>query len=162
MKAIRTKANQFNAQQPANSKEVINTLTALTVIKGEIKELAVTRFYMSRSSNASVVYCCLWLHGNNGASGKGNAGGWGYHKESAALQEAITSAGIELFGTPYKSGKQRTESHWNGTTGKTEVTPIDYKRKARIGGCGSRAMEDALTDICRDILGHKKVKIIQS
>ena len=29
-------------------------------------------------------------------SGHGKAGGYGYHKESAALQEAIESAGIKL------------------------------------------------------------------
>jgi hypothetical protein len=162
MKAKIIKPNQFNAQQPASSKEVVNTLTVLTVVKGEIKELAVARFYMSRSAQASVVYCCLWLHGDKGASGKGSTGGWGYHKESAALQEAINSAGIELYGTPYKAGTQRTESHWNNTTGTTVETPIDYKRVVHIGGCGSTAMEDALTDICRDVLGYKKVKVVVS
>ena len=158
MKAIISKPDQWNAMQPRN-KETIRTLTVLTVVKGEIKEVACARFYMGRSAQASVVECCMWIHGK--ASGRGRAGGYGYHKESAALQAAITSAGIELYGTPYKSGKQRTEQHYNHDTKAMDtVIKIDYKRRADIGGCGSTAMTDALTDIARDICGYRKVKII--
>ena len=159
MKAKIVKPEQYNVLQPQN-KETVNTLTVLAVVKGEIKEVACARFYMGRSSQASVVYCCLWVHGK--ASGKGQAGGYGYHKESAALCDAITSAGIELYGTPYKSGTQKTESKYNYQTKTTEETKIDYKKRAYINGCGSKAMIDALTDIARDICGYKKVKVIQS
>ena len=31
-----------------------------------------------------------------GASGRGSAGGGGYHKESAALEDAFTSAGVKF------------------------------------------------------------------
>jgi hypothetical protein len=159
MKAKIVKAEQYNACQPSN-KETVNTLTVLAVVKGEIKEVACARFYMGRSAQASVVYCCLWIH--NKCSGKGNAGGYGYHKESAALQDAITSAGIELYGTAYKSGVDKTEKHYNCQKGETEITKIDYSKRAHIGGCGSTAMIDALTDIARDVCGYKKVKVDQS
>jgi len=43
----------------------------------------------------SMVYACLWLFGHN-CSGSGSAGGYGYHKASAATQEAINKAGIML------------------------------------------------------------------
>lgn len=157
MRAKIIKPGQFNATQPKN-KETVNTLQVVTVVKGEIKEVITARFYMGRSSSASVVYCCLWVGGV--CSGKGQAGGWGYHKESEALAEAIESASIELYGTPYKAGTQCTESHYNHQTGKMEETKIDYKRPAHIDGCGSTAMVDALTDIARDILGHRKVKVL--
>lgn len=45
----------------------------------------------------SVCYACLWVRGKKGwCTGSGKAGGYGYHKPSAALGEAIDSAGIEL------------------------------------------------------------------
>lgn len=161
MKALITKPEQFNASTPQN-KETVNTLTVLAAVKGEIKEIISARFYMGCSAQASVVYCCLWVH--NKCSGKSNAGGYGYHKESAALAGAITSAGIELYGTPYKAGKQKTEKHtqYNHETKQydTIVEKISYSRKASISGCGSTAMVDALTDIARDVLGYKKVKVI--
>lgn len=54
-------------------------------------------FYQGRSSNASVVYCTIWVHGSGRyCAGHGQAGGWGYHKPSAAFQEALNSAGISL------------------------------------------------------------------
>lgn len=43
------------------------------------------------------LYACLWINGEKmDASGSGWAGGWGYHRASAAAQEAISKAGIEL------------------------------------------------------------------
>ena len=161
MKAIISKPDQFNASQPRN-KEQVNELKVLTVKKGEISEIITARFYMGRSAQASVVYCCLWVPGK--CSGYGTAGGYGYHKESAALQAAINSAGIELYGTPYKAGKQRAEIKLSYDPEKKEYTQterkIDYSRKAHISGCGETAMTDALTDIARDILGYKKVKVL--
>ena len=38
----------------------------------------------------------LWVHGKNYASGSGYAGGYGYHKPSAAVGNAIESAGFGL------------------------------------------------------------------
>lgn len=46
---------------------------------------------------ATVVYCCVWIHhGEHHSRGAGKAGGGGYHKPSAAMQEALRDAGIEL------------------------------------------------------------------
>lgn len=45
----------------------------------------------------STAYACLWVNGETiYCSGSGKAGGYGYHKASAAAQVAINSAGIEL------------------------------------------------------------------
>jgi len=81
------------------------------------------RVYMGRGSSASVVYCSVWARSRKGAklvnvftdakqpqrlamdpsqtihvSGRGNAGGYGYHKESAAIEDAFTSAGFTFAG----------------------------------------------------------------
>ena len=64
------------------------------------------RFYMGRSGSASTVYCSIWVHTKDGKgySGHGKAGGYGYHKQSAALADAIRSAGIKLAGDPSGCG----------------------------------------------------------
>lgn len=56
------------------------------------------RFWMGRSNNASVVYCSVWVRTKDGRhmSGKGTAGGYGYHKVSAAFDAAARSAEIQL------------------------------------------------------------------
>jgi hypothetical protein len=55
------------------------------------------RLYMGRSSNSSVVYCCIWVAGKGlYFSGSGHAGGYGYDKRSAAVGDAIHSMGIKL------------------------------------------------------------------
>lgn len=51
-------------------------------------------------------YCCLWVNDNCSwvkgcrdsyyRAGSGSAGGYGYHRASAAAQEAISNAGITL------------------------------------------------------------------
>ena len=42
-------------------------------------------------------YACIWIHNKKHyGSGGGHAGGYGYHKGSAAAQAAIQDAGIKL------------------------------------------------------------------
>lgn len=140
MKAIISKPGTSNGYNYSRDKELVSAYSVIGKINGEMREIVTARCYMSRSSSASVVYCSLWVHaGNIYCSGKGSAGGYGYHKESAALQEAISSAGIELYGSPYR--------------GATFDTP-DAKRKAmktmaHIGGCGSDSMREALEAIAK-------------
>ena len=53
------------------------------------------RLYVSRSVNASVVYCDLWIHGSGKyGSANGTARGHGYDKQQAAVEDAIRNAGI--------------------------------------------------------------------
>lgn len=45
----------------------------------------------------STCYCAIWIGaGNEYGRGNGKAGGGGYHKQSAALADAIADAGIAL------------------------------------------------------------------
>lgn len=65
------------------------------------REVVCARFYSPfRGSN---IYACIWvrpcdLRADESAYGfgGGKAGGYGYHKASAALADAISDAGIEL------------------------------------------------------------------
>lgn len=54
------------------------------------------RCWMGRSGSASTVYAAVWIRTRDGRhlSGRGTAGGGGYHKESAAVDAALRSAGV--------------------------------------------------------------------
>lgn len=85
----------------------------------------------------SVAYCCLWISAPDCyGRGAGKVGGYGYHKPSAALQDAIDDAGITLHGDVY--GR---ESH---------------SRRAYIDGVGDSAMVAALEAIARSVTGKRR------
>ena len=69
------------------------------------------RWHMGRSRSASVVYCTIWVRAKDGRwfSGTGNAGGWGYHKTSAAFGAAVRNAGIGLTVSPGGHGDRSVE-----------------------------------------------------
>ena len=101
---------------------------------GKLHEAVVARFYMGRSRTASTVYCSVWVHSEGiHTAGSGTAGGYGYHKASAALSSALTSAGIELWGSPYDGENDNTEN----------------EKRAYIGGCGDSSMRSALLAVAR-------------
>lgn len=164
MRAILPQKETSNAMQPHN-KETTQTRTVTGYKNGELTELITARWYMGRSSQASVVYCCVWVHGKPfWMSGKGQAGGYGYHKYSAAFAAALSSAGIKLVGSPYHG----TETYYEETqTTRNEDGTLDYKRvkvkqnfkrECHIGGCGDTSIDDALTAISA-ALGFKKIHI---
>ena len=88
-----------NARTPTN-KETVSAWSVIALDNSRpdepLREIITVRWYMGRSSGASVVYCCIWTLSPQWSSGSGKAGGYGYHKASAALQDAIDSAGIKL------------------------------------------------------------------
>lgn len=60
------------------------------------KEVASVRFYGS----GETVYCVAWFWGEiEGARGYGKACGYGYHKASAAMAEALQAAGFRFDGS---------------------------------------------------------------
>jgi hypothetical protein len=97
---------QENAKNYGGSKELTYAWTLTcpgTDYEGEpcIQEPIVFRAWMGRSRSASMVYGALWVHPPRGCkaegtSGRGTAGGWGYHKVSAVLDECFASAGIKV------------------------------------------------------------------
>lgn len=60
------------------------------------REIVTARFYRP----GTVAYCCVWIratrYGVGDGRGYGKAGGYGYHKESAALAEALSDAGVKV------------------------------------------------------------------
>lgn len=100
MQAIIKTANAENiSNQALNARDkqaLIHQTTVLAIADGAIKELAECRLYMSNSRNASRITAILWAYGNNYACGSGHADGYGYHKQSAAVESAINAAGFEL------------------------------------------------------------------
>lgn len=67
---------------------------AVAVVNASIIELAELRICATESGTA---YAAFWLYANPGwASGTGKAAGYGYHKPSAAAQNAMETAGVQL------------------------------------------------------------------
>lgn len=103
------------------------------------------RVYMGRSANSSQVYSSVWIMGNNYyIAGTGLAGGYGYHKASAAIADALSSAGIKLFGHAYMP----------------HDTKPDFKRRADIGGVGESACCMAFNAIAY-ALGYRDIIMIK-
>lgn len=138
---------QQNARQPSGNKEQTACAEVSVIHYGRIENPITARFYMGRSNQASVVYCCLWIRTAKGThhSGRGSAGGYGYHKASAALQDALTSAGVELYGYPY-SGPNHDR---DGKPIEDITAMLKAKKRASIGGVGESAMRAALESLTR-------------
>ena len=98
MNAFLTKTDCQNARNLGDKKETIKQMILIAHKDGEFFEPVAVRWYMSRSGDgASPVYCSMWVRCDPYyVSGRGIAKGCGYHKASAALQDACDSAGIEL------------------------------------------------------------------
>ncbi len=89
-------APQSNGKNMAPDKETVKVIKVVGVLDNRIRTLVEARFYMGRSRNSSTVYASFWVVGGDYLAGHDKAGGWGYHKQSAALGSAIRNAGIEL------------------------------------------------------------------
>ena len=151
MKAVMPLISVSNARNYGGEKETIQTIKLID--KKTERVIVDARWYMGKSASASTVYCSLWCIGRgvyeaaHSTSGKGTAGGYGYHKASAALASAITSAGITLYGSPYGHPV-------NGDNDK--ATKALLKRAAHIGGCGDDSIDCALLSIAY-AMGYRDV-----
>lgn len=128
-----TIAHAENAKQPG--KPLVDAYSYIVRHKGTMREAITVRVYMSASRNASMVYACVWVRCADGqwTSGKGNAGGYGYHKESTAIADAARSAGIRLYG------------HARPRDGE----PVDMTRSFDFGGTGDSYYPDVFAAIVR-------------
>lgn len=89
-------ATESSGKNLSTEKETINTIKVVGVLDNRIRTLVEARFYMGRSRSSSTVYASFWVMGGDYLAGHDKAGGWGYHKQSAALGGAIRNAGITL------------------------------------------------------------------
>lgn len=151
MKAVMPLTSVSNAHNYGGEKELTRSIKLID--KKTERVIVDARWYMGRSASASTVYCSLWCMGRgvyeaaHSTSGKGTAGGYGYHKSSAALVSAIASAGITLYGSPYGHPV-------NGDTDK--ATKAMLKRLTHIGGCGDGSIDCALLSIAY-AMGYRDV-----
>ena len=127
------------AMQPTQPMVGAGSLVAMR--DGDMCEVITVRTYMSNSRNASVVKACVWVrpaNGNDWRSGRGEAGGWGYHKESQAIADAVRNAGIALYGDPYgRDGSRNKEPLHFGGTGSSYYEEI-FRAIARAAGYKGR------------------------
>lgn len=135
LRAVLSDKPLSNAKRYDN-KELVRSYTLIACVAGDWRELVNVRCWMGRSRTASTVYCALWVDGNDSkgihwCSGSGSAGGYGYDKCSAAIEGALHSAGVKLFGKP---------SHLAASTNGV----FDADKPAHIGGAGDSAVEAAL------------------
>ena len=88
----------FNGRNYAGEKELSGLVRVVAYnAQGAFREPVAINFYTGRSSSASRVYCSIWIRAEGiECSGRGHAGGGGYHKPSAALAAALDSAHVEL------------------------------------------------------------------
>lgn len=87
-----------NARWPEN-KETFGAWSLMFFHKGKFHEAVKVRTFIGRSRDAQTVLACVWFHDREGKrwlSGKGSAGGYGYCKQSGAIDAAVTSAGIKV------------------------------------------------------------------
>lgn len=130
---------QDNARRPDNKELVSACSLVVRLPSGELREVVTARCYMGRSASASVVHAVIWVRCADGhwTSGSGSAGGYGYHKESAAIADAIKSAGIELKDLDRTDRKDR----WFdlGGTG-TSHYPQVFEAIARAAGYHGRTL----------------------
>ena len=97
------------------------------------RAVVTARIYIPGSTS----YCAIWISGPDAyGRGLGKAGGYGYHKPSAALAEAIRDAGVILRGDIY--GREK------------------INRPADIGGVGDSVMVEAVEAIARAVTGKRR------
>ena len=122
----------------------LKSMTQVLFNNGPIVE---ARFYVGRRRQASRVYCTLEVITDRSGLRRavGWAGGSGHHKQSAALQAAITNAGYTLHGDVYALRD-------------SELTPLEreeaLEKKAFVDGVGDGAIRLALLAIAHDAHPH--------
>lgn len=161
MKAI-IKTTAQNARNYSGEKELTYRYAVIGKINGELRTVVDARCWRGRRRNSSTVYASVWVNGLVHTSGRGQAGGYGYHKASAAIGSALSDAGIELYGDVYES-----YHHWNYEE-KQENTPKEIaaikrrleKRRAYIGGVGESAIRAALMAVAKAAGAKGKLIIV--
>lgn len=90
----------------------------IAIIQSENKTPCRFRFY----NTGQTIHCIAWLSGNEHyTSGYGKAGGYGYCKESAAMESAIIDSGIAM------------DQHWGGM-GETKQREAAFSIAQKLTG----------------------------
>jgi len=127
-----------NAKRPDNKELVSAYSLVVRLPSGELREVITVKCYMGRSASASVIHAVMWVKCADGhwTSGSGHAGGYGYHKESAAIADAIKSAGIDL-----QNMDNDRKDHWFDLDGTdTSYYPQVFEAITRAAGYRGRTL----------------------
>lgn len=160
-KVIFNKPNAARCASVPRNKELVNTWSIYARnSKGENVELIDARCYMGRSASASVVYACVWINNQSAGhpTGRGDAGGYGYHKESAAIADALSAAGVELYGLADAPRWDYNNARAYTAKEQAQLKRAANKKRAYFGGAGDSAVRTALLSIAhvmRDENGKK-------
>lgn len=86
-----------SARKARDKQALVHQYSAIGLVENELREIATLRLYMSASASANRVTAILFVNAYPiGITASGIAGGYGYHKGSAAAADAIANAGISL------------------------------------------------------------------
>ena len=100
MQAAFTKSDFYAISEAAykarDKQALLHQYTVLAETKNGIRGIVIARLYSSLRRGANRVTCILWTDGSHNANASGWASGYGYHKGSAALADAISNAGIKI------------------------------------------------------------------
>ena len=94
VKSFEAKQNMSATIRDREEKYIKRGYKAVCIDNGEMRELVDLRI----GRTDTTVYACVWLSGINHlncwAYGSGKAGGYGYHRASAAAESAFRAAGM--------------------------------------------------------------------
>ena len=101
IKGLRTENLNVNHRKERNPSEHIIVTLKKPDQYGNHKEIVTIDVFHPKHYRTGMerVHCCMWVHDSSTdthLSGSGWACGCGYHKTSAAIDEAFSSAGIEM------------------------------------------------------------------
>ena len=100
MQATFTKSDVYAISEAAykarDNQALLHQYAVLAETENGIREIVIARLYASLRPGTNRITCILWTNGGHNANASGWASGYGYHKGSAALSDALSNAGIEL------------------------------------------------------------------
>lgn len=100
MQATFTKSDVYAISEAAykarDKQALLHQYSVIAETENGIRELVIARLYASLRREANRITCILWTNGGHNANASGWASGYGCHKGSSALADAIRNAGIKL------------------------------------------------------------------
>ena len=100
MQATFTKSDVYAISEAAykarDKQALLHQYSVIAETENGIREIVIARLYASLHRDACKVICILWTNGKHNVNASGWASGYGYHKGSAALADAIRNACIKL------------------------------------------------------------------
>ena len=129
--------------------ETVDTMQAIVSQDGAPLSAVTAKWYFARRADGMApLHCVVWIYQRDRATvvTYGNAPGVGYHKPSAALDDALARAGVALYTTAAYARDHRA--------------PDAVGKPAYIHGAGDTATRHALAAVARAVTGRRKVWIL--